>query len=97
MNTKMERLIKKWQLRFGINDWQIKAERILPEQIEYSGETYFIGIERDFDKKKGTIYHDIDLCEESIIHELLHVKNPEKDEDWINMRTSKILKLENEN
>lgn len=93
----MELLIKKWQLRFGINDWQIKTERILPEQIEYSGETYFIGIERDFDKKKGTIYHDIDLCEESIIHELLHVKNPEKDEDWINTRTSKILKLENEN
>lgn len=93
----MELLIKKWQLRFGISDWQIKTERILPEQIEYSGETYFIAIERDFNKKKGTIYHDIDLCEESIIHELLHVKNPEKDEDWVNAATHQILKLEHKN
>lgn len=92
----MELLIRKWQSRFGISDWQIKTERILPKQIEYSGETYFIAIERDFDKKKGIIYHDIDLCEESIIHELLHVKNPEKDEDWVNMKTNQLLKLEYE-
>ena len=89
----MELLIKKWQSIFGISDWQIKTERILPEQVEYSGETYFIGIERDFDKKEGIIYHDIDLCEESIVHELLHVKNPEKDEDWVNMKTNQLLKL----
>lgn len=90
----MKYLIRKWQSRFGISDWQIKTERILPEQIVYSGETYFIAIERDFDKKEGTIYHDIDLCEESIIHELLHVRNPEKDEDWINIKTSQILEYE---
>lgn len=92
----MELLIKKWQSKFGISDWQIKTERILPEQIVYSGETYFIAIERDFNKKEGIIYHDIDLCEESIIHELLHVKNPEKNEDWVNMKTNQLLKLEYE-
>lgn len=91
----MELLIRKWQLRFGIIDWQIKTERILPEQVEYNGETYFIAIERDFDKRKGTIYHDIDLSEEAIVHELLHVRNPEKNEDWVNMKTSQILEYEN--
>ena len=48
----------------------------------------------DFKNKKGIIYHDIDLDEESIVHELLHVKNPEKDEDWVNMVTNQLLKNE---
>ena len=89
----VDNLIKKWQLTFGINDWEIKTEKIKPDQIEYNGENYFIGIERDFKNKKGTIYHDIDLDEESIVHELLHVKNPEKNEDWVNMVTNQLLKL----
>ena len=93
----IKNLIDKWQLKFKINDWQIKTERIKPEQIEYNGENYFIGIERDFKNKKGIIYHDIDLDEESIIHELLHVRNPEKNEDWVNMTTNQILNYENKN
>jgi|TARA_R110000851_G_scaffold106449_4_gene225565 hypothetical protein len=86
-------LIKKWQLNFGITDWQITTEKIDSNQIIYNGETYFIGIERDFKKKEGIIYHDIDLCEESIIHELLHVKSPDKDEDWVNNKTNQLLNL----
>tara|TARA_R110001583_G_scaffold147817_1_gene299842 strand:- start:113 stop:403 length:291 start_codon:yes stop_codon:yes gene_type:complete len=93
----IKNLIDKWQLKFKINDWQIKTERIKQEQIEYNGENYFIGIERDFKNKKGIIYHDIDLDEESIIHELLHVRNPEKNEDWVNMTTNQILNYENKN
>ena len=69
-------------------------KRIKPEQIEYNGEDYFVGIVRDFKNKKGIIYHDIDLDEESIVHELLHVKNPKKDEDWVNMVTNQLLKNE---
>mgnify|MGYP000038184206 FL=1 len=90
----VDNLIKKWQSRFKIKDWQITTERIKPEQIEYNGENYFVGIVRDFKNKKGIIYHDIDLDEESIVHELLHVKNPEKDEDWVNMVTNQLLKNE---
>jgi|TARA_R110000782_G_scaffold207235_1_gene295757 hypothetical protein len=86
-------LIKKWQLNFGITDWQITTEKIDSNQIIYNGETYFVGIERDFKKKEGIIYHDIDLCEESIVHELLHVQNPGKDEDWVNKKTNQLLNL----
>ena len=86
-------LIKKWQTSFGITDWQITTEKIDSNQIIYNGETYFVGIERDFKKKEGIIYHDIDLCEESIVHELLHVQNPDKDENWVNKKTNQLLNL----
>tara|TARA_R110000796_G_scaffold126380_9_gene241176 strand:- start:770 stop:1051 length:282 start_codon:yes stop_codon:yes gene_type:complete len=89
-------LINKWQEQFGITDWQITTEKIDPKQVVYNGETYFVGIERNFENKEGIIYHDIDLCEESIVHELLHVRNPDKNEEWINMKTTQILKLTNE-
>ena len=83
-------LIKKWQLNFGITDWQITTEKIDSNQIIYNGETYFIGIERDFKKKEGIIYHDIDLCEESIIHELLHVRFQSWPEEEVVVWTNKL-------
>ena len=51
---------------------------------------YFVGIEIDKENKAGTIYHDRELTEADIIHELLHVKYPNKSEDWIN-KTENII------
>ena len=62
------------QYQLDIEDWEIVTEHIQPEQIEYNGENYFVGIERQWDNKKGIIYHDIPLTLESIVHELLHIK-----------------------
>ena len=90
----IKQTIKKWQDKLEIPKWDITLEPIHPEQIEYNGEKYFIGITRDFKNKIGIIYHDIDLDEESIIHELLHIRNPEKSENWVNMTTEQILKNE---
>ncbi len=84
--------IKKWQDKLEIPEWDITLESIHPEQIEYSGEKYFIGITRDFKNKTGVIYHDIDLYEEAIIHELLHVRYPTRSEDWVNKKTEILLK-----
>ena len=64
----------------NITCWEVKTEKILPKQIEYNGEEYFIGIERNWDKKVGIIYHDVKLDIKSILHELLHIKYPQ----WIN-------------
>ncbi len=36
--------IKKWQDKLEIPEWDITLESIHPEQIEYSGEKYFIDI-----------------------------------------------------
>tara|TARA_R110002020_G_scaffold30746_4_gene96581 strand:- start:1224 stop:1508 length:285 start_codon:yes stop_codon:yes gene_type:complete len=87
----LEQTIKKWQNKLEIQEWDITLESIHPEQIEYNGEKYFIGITRDFKNKTGVIYHDIDLYEEAIIHELLHVRYPTKSEDWVNKKTKKLF------
>ena len=71
-------LIKYWQEMFNIQDWKVNTEQIDLEKvtIEWAGETYFVGVARDFDTKQATIFHDIELTEESIIHELLHIVFP---------------------
>lgn len=87
----MSDTITYWQEILKIADWKISLKRIMPEQIDYDGEDYFIGISRDFDKKEAVIHHDIDLTEEAIVHELLHVAFPEKNEEWINETTDQYL------
>ena len=69
----MEGVIKKWQTRLQIEDWDINTQRIESGQIDYDDQNYFIGIERNFDNQTAIIYHDIDLYEEAIVHELLHI------------------------
>lgn len=87
----MTETLKYWQDIFDITDWKISLKRILPEQIVYNGEDYFIGISRNYKEKTAVIYHDIDLTEESIVHELLHVACPTRDEHWINETTKKYI------
>jgi hypothetical protein len=77
----MEKMLKEWMKILRLQDWNITLERIHPEQIEYDDEFYFIGITRDFGHKTAIIYHDVDLDEESIIHELLHIVFPAPQED----------------
>ena len=79
----MKALIDSWALRLGVDDWDIRTEKIKPEQIEYNGEKYFVGVERNYEDRKAVIYHDIPLDEESIVHELLHIAFPQaEDEDY---------------
>jgi hypothetical protein len=77
----MKALIDSWAVALGVEDWDIRTERIDPSQIEYNGEDYFVGIERDFDGRKAVIYHDIPLDEESIVHELLHIAFPQAEDE----------------
>lgn len=87
-------LIQKWQNKLGISDWNITTERIKPEQVVYNGATEFIGVyfnQEDLCLKEAIIYHDVDLYEEAIVHELVHVRYPDKNEDWVNSKTKKLL------
>lgn len=70
-----DNIIEYWKLILEISDWEVTTQRIEKNQIEYDDQKYFIGIERDFNNKKAIIYHDIDLYEEAILHELLHIKH----------------------
>jgi hypothetical protein len=88
-------MINKWKKILSLKEWSFITEEILPEQVTYGDyvpqkDRYFIGIEIDKENKIGTIYHDRELTEADIIHELLHVKHPNKSEDWIN-KTEIIL------
>ena len=91
-------MINKWKKILSLKEWSFITEEILPEQVTYGDyvpqkDRYFIGIEIDKENKIGTIYHDRELTEADIIHELLHVKHPNKSEDWINT-TENILNNE---
>tara|TARA_R110000824_G_scaffold309064_1_gene496490 strand:- start:1133 stop:1414 length:282 start_codon:yes stop_codon:yes gene_type:complete len=87
----MNEMIKEWQEKLQIPHWVITTERIDPEQVMYAGEEYFIGIAIDWDNLSGVIYHDIDLTEEAIIHELLHIRYPTENEDWVNETTRQYI------
>ena len=87
----MNEMIKEWQDKLQISHWDITTEKIDPKQVVYEGETYFIGISIDWDNLSGVIYHDIDLYEEAIIHELLHIRYSTESEDWINETTKQYI------
>jgi hypothetical protein len=87
----MKEVIKEWQDKLEISNWDITTEKIEPEQVIYDGEEYFVGIAIDWNNLSGVIYHDIDLTEDAVIHELLHVRYKDKDEDWINETTKQYL------
>ena len=95
----MNNLIHKWQSKLNLKEWSFPIQEIQPKQVLYDNDCpvkdrYFVGIQIDQQNKIGTIYHDRELTEADIIHELLHVKYPEKDEDWINKTENIILNNE---
>ena len=94
----MEHLIERWKPILQIEDWEITTQRIESSQIDYADQDYFIGIERNFDNQTAIIYHDVDLYEEAIVHELLHIKHRripgttfEEYEEFICMKTDEYM------
>jgi hypothetical protein len=94
----MEKIIEHWKSILQIEDWEITTQRIEPSQIDYDNQDYFIGIERNFKNQIAIIYHDVDLYEEAIVHELLHVKHEqlpgntfEEYEEFICMKTDEYM------
>jgi hypothetical protein len=87
----VDAIIEYWQKELGITDWVITTERITPEQVDYDDATEFIGISRNFPDKTGVIYHDRDLYEEAIIHELVHVQQPTWSEDQVNEEMYRLM------
>ena len=93
-----KKVVKKWKSFLKLNSWNIVTVKIKPEQVIYDEDIpekdrYYVGIDIDHDAKTGVIYHDRLLKEEDIIHELLHVKYPKEDEEWIVNKTADLLKL----
>jgi len=89
-------MIDKWKGLLSLNEWTIKTIEIDPRAVTYntdcpSKDRYFVGIESDHHGGIATIYHDIPLTEEDIVHELLHVKYNDWSEDQVNAETERLL------
>ncbi len=86
----------KWKAVLGLKGWTITTEAIDKKSVVYDPEIpeedrYYVGVHVDRDTCIATIYHDRDLTEEDIIHELLHVKYPDWTEDQVNFQTTLYL------
>lgn len=89
-------MIAKWQKILDLSDWEIVSKEIDRSQVVFPDnispvDRYFTGISMDGYETKATIYHDDELTEEAVIHELLHLKFPDKDEDWVNSLTVAVV------
>lgn len=99
MNKKSkEKMIEKWKHILSLTDWDITAQAIDPNAVTYDADIpiesrYYIGVLPDHESKTATIYHDRELTEEDIVHELLHIAHPDWTEDQVNMTTESFLNL----
>ena len=85
---RIKRKIRFWKEAFELNEWNIAVTKIDPESVTYPDDIdecdrYYVGIEPHHIDKIATIYHDRDLTERDIIHELLHVRFPDWTEDEV--------------
>lgn len=91
----MQHKIDYWRVALGI-ETEVVLEPISREQVVFDDDVpekdkYFIGITRG--ENPLVITHDRPLTEEDIVHELLHIAYPDKDEDWVNAETDKLLRV----
>jgi hypothetical protein len=89
-------MIDKWIKELGLAQWSINTKQINPQSVTYpddipAKDKFFVGIMSQEEALCATIFHDRDLTEEDIVHELLHVKYPDWSEDQVNIETEKLL------
>jgi len=89
-------MIEKWKHILSLDNWSITTESIDPDAVMYDDscgneERYYIGVSADHNNKIAIIYHDRQLTEEDVVHELLHVSFPDWSEDQVNLETEKLL------
>lgn len=88
-NLEIHDMVYYWIDALGLKGWTITTEKIDKKSVTYDNEVpeedrYFVGIQIDKKNMQARIYHDRPLNDSYIVHELLHVKYPEKTEEWIN-------------
>ena len=91
-------MIEKWKNLLSLKKWTVITESIDPNAVTYDNDCpdedrYYVGVLADRDKKTATIYHDKELTERDIIHELLHIRYPKWGEDQINEVEELLYKL----
>lgn len=92
----VEKTIEFWKMKLRLYEWEIVTEEIEREQVSFPDDIsdedrFFVGVAIQEENKIAIISHDRDLTEEDIVHELLHVAYPDRDEEWINKTTAKSI------
>lgn len=88
-------IIEQWIWELNLMEWDVTTEAIDDARVMYAedcvgDERYFIGISKDEATHQAVIHHMRPLIEEDIIHELLHLANPEKSEEWVVSETNRL-------
>jgi hypothetical protein len=88
--------LEHWKAKLHISDWVIVFQPIDEMQVVDDLKGFepgheFVGIERDFNSRTGIIYHTRPLVEDDIIHELLHVRYPDWNEEKVEFWTSLLF------
>lgn len=96
--NKEEDCINYWKDMLEIKEWDITTKGINPKSVTYDSDCsaedrYCVGVLADRDTKTATIYHDRELTERDIIHELLHVRYPKWIEDHVNEVEELLYKI----
>lgn len=91
-------MINKWIKLLSLDGWTITTERIDPGQVLYdtdcpSEDRYYVGISSVIKSKMAVIYHDRELTERDVIHELLHVRYPWWSEEHVNEVEQLLFKI----
>jgi len=95
-NLEIHDMVGYWIDKLGLTGWTITTEAIEKKSVTYADDVpesdkYFVGIQIDKESMQARIYHDRPLTDEYVVHELLHVKFPLEQEDWINKVTTIAL------
>ena len=95
-NLEIHDMVGYWIDKLGLTGWAITTEAIEKKSVTYADDVpdrdkYFVGIQIDKESMQARIYHDRPLTDEYVVHELLHVKFPLEQEDWINKVTTIAL------
>ena len=88
-NLETHDMVGYWVDRLDLMGWTIATKAIEKKSVTYADDVpdsdkYFVGIQIDKESMQAIIYHDRPLTDEYVVHELLHVKYPNKSESWVN-------------
>ena len=90
--------INYWLEILELTGWCVNTESIDREQVMFpedisKEDRYYVGILSE--QNEAVIYHDRDLVEEDILHELLHLRFKKFSEPTINSLTRILLNVAN--
>lgn len=83
-----------WKKALDIQHYQINLERISEQQVcddNLQTGNEFVGIYADHNNLKAYLLHTRELYLDDIVHELLHVKYPQWNDDQVNRETEKLI------